>query len=116
MTHCTGGADKHLTQSDLFVSGPEYYDIFRIPALAVTARGVFLAFIEGCKPDGRSGSRSVDAPRGYGCRADPEAGALSHLGVANLRCASGTCGGAWVGVVQALAECGECCGLPVPAY
>ena len=69
MTHCTGGADKHLTQSDLFVSGPEYYDIFRIPALAVTARGVFLAFIEGCKPAGRSGSRSVDTDRQCGCRA-----------------------------------------------
>ena len=26
------------------------------------------------------------------------------------------CGGAWVGVVQVLAGCGESCGLPVPAY
>ena len=27
--------------------------------------------------------------------------------VVNLRCVSGTSGGAWVGVVQALAGCGE---------
>ena len=56
MTHRTAGAVKHLTQSDFFVSGPEYYDIFRIPALEVTARGVLLAFIEGCKDGGGSGS------------------------------------------------------------
>ena len=37
-------------------------------------------------------------------------------GVVNLHCASGICGGAWVGVVQALAGCGESCGLPMPAY
>ena len=44
----------------------------------------------------------------------PPAG--SDLGVVNLRCANGTCGGAWVGVVQALTGCGESCGLPMPAY
>ena len=32
-------------------------------------------------------------------------------GPVNLRCASGTCGGARVGIVQALAGLGERCGL-----
>ena len=31
-----------------------------------------------------------------------------------LRCSDGTCGGAWIGVDQALASCGEWCELPNP--
>ena len=31
-----------------------------------------------------------------------------------LRCRDGTYGGAWIGVDQALAWCGEWCGLPNP--
>ena len=31
-----------------------------------------------------------------------------------LRCRDGTRGGAWIGVDQALAWCGECCGVPIP--
>ena len=37
--------------------------------------------------------------------------ARADCGVLILRCANGTSGGAWVGVVQALAECGGRCGL-----
>ena len=33
-----------------------------------------------------------------------------------MRCVNGTYGGAWVGVVQALAGCGESCGLPILFY
>ncbi len=36
------------------------------------------------------------------------------FGVVILRCRDGTCGGAWIGVDQALAWCGEWCGLPIP--
>lgn len=32
----------------------------------------------------------------------------ADLGVVNQRCVSGSCGGAWVGVVLAPAGCGEC--------
>ena len=42
--------------------------------------------------------------------------ARADCGVVNLRCANGTRGGAWVGVVQALAGRGERCGLPMQAY
>lgn len=52
MTHHTAGAAAHLAQSDLFVSGQEGHHTFRIPALAVTARGVLLAFAEGRKDGG----------------------------------------------------------------
>ena len=37
--------------------------------------------------------------------------ARSDLGVVNLRCANGTRGAACFGVVQALAGCGERCGV-----
>ena len=33
-----------------------------------------------------------------------------------MRCVKGTSGGAWVGVVQALAGCSERCGLPMPVH
>ena len=36
------------------------------------------------------------------------------LGVVILRCRDGTCGGAWIGVDQALAWCDEWYGLPIP--
>jgi len=51
-THHIAGVAAHLAQSDLFVSGQEDYHTFRIPALAVTARGVLLAFAEGRKEGG----------------------------------------------------------------
>ena len=35
----------------------------------------------------------------------------TDLGVLKLRCANGTCGAACFGVVQALAGCGERCGV-----
>ena len=38
----------------------------------------------------------------------------ADVGVVNLRCVHGTCRGARV--VQALAGCGECCGLEILAY
>ena len=39
---------------------------------------------------------------------------INQTGVENLSCASGTCGGARVGVDRPLAWCGEWCGLPIP--
>ena len=48
---------------------------------------------------------------GYG--ADPGTGVRSDLGVVELRCANGTSGAARVGVVQALAGCGENYDLPM---
>ena len=41
-------------------------------------------------------------------------GMAAAIGVRS--CTNGTCGGAWVGVVQALAGCGESCGLPMAVY
>lgn len=46
-------------QQDVFVSGTEGYDTFRIPALAVTNRGTILAFCEGRK-SGRSDTGNID--------------------------------------------------------
>ena len=40
----------------------------------------------------------------------------TDLRVITVRLVSGTCGGARVGVVQALAGCSESCGLPMPAH
>ena len=39
--------------------------------------------------------------------------ARADCGVVNPRCVSGTCGGAWEGVVQALAGCTEYFGPPM---
>ena len=50
---------------------------------------------------------------GWGLRcADRDAGVRLDIGVETLRCRKNTCGGAWVGVDQALEWCGEWCGLP----
>src|SRR4051812_7032804 len=42
-------ADSGLAQADLFVSGPDGYNTFRIPSLTVTRSGALLAFCEGRK-------------------------------------------------------------------
>ena len=41
-------------------------------------------------------------------------GELGCYGGRICRCSDGTCIGAWIGVDQALAWCGEWCGLPNP--
>ena len=46
-----------------------------------------------------------------GTGADPGTGVRPDIGVVTLRCRNGTCTGAWIGVDQALAWCGEWCGL-----
>ena len=51
---------------------------------------------------------------GLGRRADPGTGVRPDIGVVILRCRDGTGGGAWIGVDQALASCGERCGVPIP--
>jgi len=64
------------------------------------------------KPDSGSRACSVVAPCGFRYRADPRTGVRPDIGVVILRCRDGTCGGVWFGVDQALAWCGDWCGLP----
>ena len=58
--------------------------------------------------------RAICGRCGWGCRVDPGTGVCSDVGFVILRCRSAKCGGAWVGIDQVLARCGECCGLPMP--
>ena len=60
--------------------------------------------------------RSVVMRSVVGLGADPRTGVRPDFGVVILRCRNGTCGGAWIGVDQALAWFGEWCGLPIPDY
>ena len=53
---------------------------------------------------------------GRGSGADPGIKSRSECRLVSLRCVNGTSGGAWVGVVQAPAGCGEGYGLPMPFY
>ena len=57
------------------------------------------------KPDSGSQARSVVARCRCRYRADPGTGVRPAIGVAILRCRNGACGGAWIGVKQALAWC-----------
>jgi len=53
---------------------------------------------------------------GMDAEPNPELGFDQEIRVVIRRCRDGTCGGAWIGVDQALAWCGEWCGLPNPDY
>jgi hypothetical protein len=57
---------------DVYTSGSEGYDTFRIPAIIVTTRGTLLAFCEGRKHGGgdagESCFRTPPAPRADGSR------------------------------------------------
>ena len=54
-THCQG----EPIQTDLFVSGSDGYNTYRIPALVTTTKGIVLAFCEGRKI-GRGDSGNID--------------------------------------------------------
>ena len=66
------------------------------------------------KPERGNQARSVVAQCGCRCRANPGTRVRPDIGVVILRCRDSTCGGAWIGVDQALDWCGEWCGLPNP--
>ena len=57
-----------------------------------------------------------DCPTRGGTGADPGTGVRSDIGVVILRWRDGTGGGAWIGVDQALAWCGESFGQLMLAY
>ena len=61
------------------------------------------------KPGGGTGSWPAEALCRCGCRADPGTRVKSGYGVVKPRRRTGTCGGAWVGVVHALLGSGERC-------
>lgn len=54
-----GFIPEGISQSDVFVSGTEGYDTFRIPAILVTKQGTVLAFCEGRK-GGRGDAGDID--------------------------------------------------------
>ena len=56
-------------------------------------------------------SMFIDCMIRGGTGADPGTGVRPDIGVVILRCKNCTCGGAWVGWMQALAWFGEWCGL-----
>ena len=58
--------------------------------------------------------RSVVMRCVVGLGADPRTGVRPDFRLVILRYRDGTCGAAWIGVNQALAWCGEWCGLPSP--
>ncbi len=60
----------------------------------------------------RTGHDRLLCTAGIDAEPIPELEFDQAFGVVILRCRDGTCGGAWIGVDQALAWCGEWCGLP----
>jgi len=53
------GEDAYFDRKDIFISGVDSYDTYRIPAVVVTNSGTVLAFAEGRK-DGRSDAGNID--------------------------------------------------------
>ena len=51
--------EQTVFSSDIFISGTEGYNTFRIPSITVTKTGTILAFCEGRK-NGRSDSGDID--------------------------------------------------------
>jgi len=67
-----------------------------------------------CTPESLLELCALDRACGLGRCVNPGLGVRPDSGVVILCCRNGTCGAAWIGVNQALAWCGEWCGLPIP--
>ena len=78
--------------------------------------GVASACTAACTPQSLLELCALDRACGLGRCAEPGSGVRPDFGVLTLHCSDGTCGGAWIGVDQALAWFGEWCGLPIPDY
>ena len=57
--NCSNSNKSFITQTDIFISGTNGNDTFRIPSLIVTTKGTILAFCEGRK-GGRGDSGDID--------------------------------------------------------
>ena len=82
----------------------------------VRGAGVVSARAAACTPQSLLELCALDRACGLGRCAEPGSGVRPDFGVLTLHCSDGTCGGAWIGVDQALAWFGEWCGLPIPDY